>query len=425
MSFKRKKEIWLINHYASCPDYPNEHRHHDLAKELVRRGYEVSIIAASTMHNMNVNLIDDKSDCLSIERNYDGVTYIFIKTQSYSGNGLARILNMRDYIKRLPLVTKKMKQPDVIYVSSPHLFSLKTGLDIASSLKVPCITEVRDLWPESLVAYGYLNGKDLISRYLYKLEREAYERSDALVFTMEGGADYIQDKGWDFAHGGKVNLSKVYHVNNGIDLEAFDRNAATVKCDVECLNSRQSKKVVYAGSIRKVNDIGFLVDVAKEMQGESVDFVILGDGDERNSLLAEVSRQGLDNIFFPGAVDKKAVPACLGKASLLLQWSAPQPGLSKYGTSLNKLFDYLAAGKPILANLPSKYSIVNSRNCGIEREFSSVSQYADQIRRMLADENAIEVWSVNARKTAEEYSFVRLADGIVRIIEKITGEEEK
>ena len=92
--------------------------------------------------------------------------------------------------------------------------------------------------------------------------------------------------------------------------------------------------------------------------------------------------------------------------------------------SLNKLFDYLAAGKPVLANLPSEYSIVNSFDCGIERMFSDPAQYADQIRRMLADQDVIDRWGDNARKTAEKYSFARHADKFIQIIENITKEEQ-
>lgn len=416
-----KRKIWIVNHYASCPDYPNEHRHFDIARELVKQNYEVTIIAASTMHNMGVNLIEDDSPIL--EKSYEGVRYLFLKTRSYEGNGVNRILNMRDFLKGFRRIVFDLPRPDVIVASSPHLPSLNVALDVADKLDVPCICEVRDLWPQSLVEYGYLPGWDPVSCKLYRDERRAYERADALVFTMEGGADYIRDKGWDTGNGGKIDLAKVHHINNGIDLNQYDFNKIR-NCVVPELRETDAAKIVYAGSVRQVNDLGFLIEVASQMKEDDVCFVILGDGDELNELRERVLERGLDNISFVGRVDRSDVPACLERASLLLLHSASQKGLSRYGMSQNKLFDYLASGKPVLSNLPSQYSIVNRYDCGVEMSFKDSRDYASQIRRMLFDEAAMIRWGKNARSVAELYSFETLAVHYAEVIEKVLKEEQ-
>ena len=414
--------IWFFNHYATDTFFDQGGRHFWLARELVKLGHKVTIFAASTVHGRDEKIaVPSKGFKMD---SIDDVRYVFIRARNYSGNGKARILNMIDYYRGLMKHALKFERPDVIMGSSVHPLAQIAALKLSKRMRCKCILETRDLWPASLEEYGVIKTDGIIARMMYLNERKCYAKADALIFTMEGGARYIQDKGWDVGSGGKIDLTKVYHINNGIDIEAFDRNASTVGCDVQCLNDGANRKIIYAGSIRKVNDIGFLVNVAKEMQEDDVDFVILGDGDERESLLKMASELKLDNIFFPGAVAKKAIPACLKRATLLLQWSASQSGISRYGMSLNKLFDYLAAGKPVLANLPSEYSIVNSFDCGIERMFSDPAQYADQIRRMLADQDVIDRWGDNARKTAEKYSFARHADKFIQIIENITKEEQ-
>ncbi len=139
----------------------------------------------------------------------------------------------------------------------------------------------------------------------------------------------------------------------------------------------------------------------------------------------KVQERGLSNISFPGAIDKREIPASLEKARLLLLlYSSMQVNLSQYGMSQNKLFDYLASGKPVLSNLPSSYSIINKYDCGIERSFSDPEEFAEQIRRMISDDEAMERWGENARATADLYSFVSHTNHLIEIIEDITKEEQ-
>jgi len=415
-------KIWIVNHYASCPDYPNEHRHFDIARELVKRGHEVTIIAASTMHNMGVNLIEDGSPVL--EKFYDGVRYLFLKARSYEGNGFLRILNMRDFLKGFRRIARNLPKPEVIIASSPHLPSLNAALDVADEMDVPCICEVRDLWPQSLVEYGYLPGWDPLSHKLYRDERRAYERATALIFTMEGGADYIQDKGWDIGSGGQIDLSKVHHINNGVDLEAFRDDEKNHACALSELNDCRKIKIVYTGSMRAVNNVGYMIEVAQEMKKDDVAFIMVGGGDELDKLRAAVCDRGLDNIFFLGSVAKCDIPGILKEADLLLVAFSSENSIAKYGMSLNKLFDYLASGKPLLSNLPPCYSIIEKHDCGIERSFSSPGEFAEQIRQMISDKDSLKRWGENSRATAELYSFVSHANHLIEIIEGITKEEQ-
>ena len=419
---KPRRTIWIFNHYATLMLKNKSGRHYSLAKELSHRGYKVVIFCASTIHNSD--------ESFAVEGRYrveqlDGVDYVIAKCRPYAGNGLNRIFNMLDYYRGLLNCAHEFSKPDVVIGSSVHPLAQRAALKISDRLGCKNIIETRDLWPESLVEYGYLNGASLLAKALYANERRTYERADALVFTMEGGLQYIRDKGWDIEGGGKVDLSKVFHINNGIDLDAFKENLANRRNVLPQLEEGEAAKIVYAGSLRKANNLSYLIDVAEQMQDDNVEFFAIGGGDELDTLRAEVQKRGLQNIDFPGPIDKRDIPSALQNALLLLLYSQSQTSLSRYGMSQNKLFDYLASGKPILSNLPSSYSIINQYNCGLEKQFEGPEDFAQTIRDMISDQEAMKQWGENAGRAAELYSFERHADRLVRIIEDLVREEEK
>lgn len=417
------KTIWIMNHYATGMFFNEAGRHYWFAKELKSRGYEPVIFCCNTRHNAEGAYFEDDG-LYGVHEASIGVPFVVISSTEYMGNGTDRMRNMAVFARNLVKVGRKYAEengkPDVILASSVHPLTVLAGEKLAHELCVPCICEVRDLWPESLVEYGYLGKGNPITKLLYRIEKGMYERADAIVFTMEGGAQYITDKGWDTAHGGNIDLAKVHHINNGIDLVAYDRNKVDFPFNHPALEPNGRAKLIYAGSIRKANDVGFLVDVAACMSEDPVDFVVIGDGDERASLVEKVEERGLSNIYFIGRIDKRNIPSALSQGMMmLLLYSSSQASVSKYGMSQNKLFDYLASGKPILSNLPSGYSIINRYECGVERAFEGSEDCAHQIREMLANESRIVEWSENSRKTAYRYSFEVHSKTLVKIIESL------
>lgn len=115
------------------------------------------------------------------------------------------------------------------------------GVQIANRLKVPCITEVRDLWPESLVEYGGMSRKNMVIRCMYRLERYCYIHSDSIIFTMEGMYDYVAEQGW----GNRIPKSKCAYINNGVNLEQYRSNALDYEFPDAQLNDPDTFKVIY------------------------------------------------------------------------------------------------------------------------------------------------------------------------------------
>ena len=98
-------KIWLINHYAVPPKYYPLARQTYFAKHLMAMGHEVTIFAASTVHNSDMNLITDNSPWR--EETVDGVHYVYIKCKGYHGSGLKRVYNICEFAWKLPGVCKR------------------------------------------------------------------------------------------------------------------------------------------------------------------------------------------------------------------------------------------------------------------------------------------------------------------------------
>ena len=187
-------DIWLINHYAVPPKYYPLARQTYFAKHLMAMGHTVTIVAASTVHNSDKNLITDGSPWR--EETVEGVHYVYIRCLDYQGNGLRRIYNICEFAWKLPGVCKKFPRPDAIVATSMPPTSCAMGIRLARKYKCRGVAEIADLWPESIVAYGIAGPHNPAVIALRWLEKWIYKKADAVVFTMEGAYDYIVEQGW-------------------------------------------------------------------------------------------------------------------------------------------------------------------------------------------------------------------------------------
>lgn len=413
--------IWILNHYAVPQKYYYLARSYNFAQELIKRGHKVTIFAASSVHNSDINLIEGPEKYREMEE--DGIPYVLFKARQYQGSGKARVINhiegAWEMYRYCPKFVEKYGKPDVIFASAGQSLTLVAGIFLAKKLGVPCVSEVTDLWPESFVAYGLISATNPIVKFLYAGERWIYKKSDAIIFSMEGGRDYIINRGWDKDHGGPVDLSKVHHINNGVDLEAFDYNKTHYVLNDSDLDDESTFKVVYCGSVRQVNDIGMLVDVAQDLKNKGADNVkllIYGDGDERDMLENSARGKGLDNILFKGRVDKKFIPSILNRSDLCLMHWKPTP-IANFGMSMNKVFEYFASGKPILSNNAPAYDLIKRYGCGTSADILCAENYATCIGVFAnMDPSKYKEYCINARRAAEDYDFVVLTDKLMDVI---------
>ncbi len=406
--------IWLINHYAVPPQYYPLARQTYFAKHLMSMGHEVTIFAASSVHNSNPakNLITDHSPYR--EEWVDGVHYVYIKCCDYLGSGLKRVYNICEFAWKLPGVCKKFPKPDAIVATSMPPTSCAVGIHLAKKYKCKGIAEIADLWPESIVAYDIAGPKNPVVVILRWLEKWIYKNATAVVFTMEGAYDYILEQGWQ----DQIPREKVHYINNGVELDSFRYNQDHYITDDPDLSDPNLFKVVYTGSIRKVNNLGLLLDVAKEIKDPRVKFLIWGDGDEKPLLEQRLVDENICNVVFKGRVAKEYVPNIVSQASLNFAHNSAS-SLFRFGISFNKLFDYMAAGKPILCDFPCPYNPAVRLGASMEVPEPSPSAVAKKIEEIAQlPKEEYEKMCQASLQGAEEYSFKNLTTKLLTLIER-------
>ncbi|MCP1160721.1 glycosyltransferase family 4 protein [Bacillus infantis] len=416
-----KKNIWIWNHYATNMYKDRAGRHYWFAENLVKQGYNPTIFCASTVHNSNEN-IDTGSYTYARDLS-DGIPFVFVKTPQYIGNGIQRINNMISFYKNLFSVSKeyaeKYSKPDLILASSVHPLTLVAGIKIAKSFDVPCICEVRDLWPETLVAYGSLKKESLFTKLLYEGEKWIYKNADKLIFTMEGGKDYIKEKGWDEDNGGKIDINKITHINNGIDLKRFNYNKTQFIINDSDLNNEEVFKVVYTGSIRKANNVKKIVEAAhiiKNREHKDIQFLIFGTGTEKECLEQYCKENKLSNVEFKGFVDKNKIPYILSKCNLNIM-HFEQNKIKDYGPSLNKMFEYFASGKPSLSDCEFGYDVIKKYKCGVVIDNATPEQLARSIIDFYEmPKFEYESYCNNAREAAKDFDFNILTKKLLKVL---------
>lgn len=415
-----KKRVWLWNHYATEMFDNKGGRHYWFAEKLIKFGYEPTVFCANTFHNKTDFIDTGKAKFTSIKK--DDIPFVFVKTKPSIGNGLDRVKNMIYFFMNLFFVSKKWSKdngsPDIILASSVHPLTMVAGILISKKFKVPCICEVRDLWPEAIFAFNKARSNSMIGRILIKGERWIYENADALIFTKEGDVDYIIENGWNLEKGGKIDLKKIHYINNGVNIDQFNMDIETNTLEDDDLINEMFN-VVYVGAIRPVNNVEKIVETAELLKNyDDIQFLVYGSGNEREKLEQKVKNGNLTNIKFKGSVNKQYIPYILSKSSVnLLNYSQNQYNWSR-GNSSNKLFEYMASGKPIISTVKMGYSIIEKYNCGIEIYDASPQDLAEAILKVKNMKfSELTEMSKNAKIGAEAFDMTKLTEELVRIIE--------
>ena len=420
-----KENVWIINHYASHMLFDKGGRHYNFAKYLRKEGYSSVVFCANIMNNKTEEKCIETND-VWVEKIAEDINtpFVYVKARKYVGNGKQRVLNMIDFyrnVKKTAVEYAKLNgKPDIILASSVHPLSMVAGIQLAKKFGVKCICEVRDLWPEAIVAYSKkITRKHLLAKIMYAGEKWIYKKAAAVIFTQEGGPDYIRSQKWNKENGGPIDMKNMYHINNGVDLEVFDTNIEKFPYQDADLDNPNLYKVVYAGAIRRINNLGIIVDAAKLIDNPKVKFILFGDGDELEMLKKRLTYEKITNVVFKGRVNKQFIPSIVSKADLnLVHWEMNP--LLKVGESYNKSFEYFAAGKPVFYTVRPEYSIVEKYNCGVLTDGFEPKNLADGIKKMakMLEKEKMEM-ALNARKAAQVYDFKNLTKNLIDIIEKV------
>lgn len=410
-----KKSVWLINPAAIPPQYEVRIQTLKRAQYLIENGYNVFILGGSFLHNTSINLItDDKSYLI---KDYDGIKYIHIRNSCYSSNNYKRIVSMIEFFVRLWFYAREFPKPDYICTHSAIPFGAISYF-VSRKVKARFIVDVVDLWPESFVAYKLVSKYNLFVKLSYIIEHWLYTKAEVLIFSMEGGRDYILEKGWSIGQGGGIDINKVYYINNGVDLTDFEYNSINYRIEDTDLQNDSTFKVIYIGSIRLANNLRRLIDAAQILEKhDRIKILIYGDGEERDLLERYCVENGITNVLFKQKwVELKYVPYILSRSSLNILNYMPSP-LFRFGGSQTKSFQYMASGKPICANVDMNYCPIKKYEIGVAQSFDSAQSYAESILYFyqLANDK-YNLMCQNAKNAAVDYDYRKLTEKFIAIL---------
>lgn len=365
-------KLWLVNHYATTPAQAGRTRHFSLARELARRGHEVTVVAASFDHVMRRQLFAEPGKTWK-SGTFNGVSFVWLLTPPYSGNTPARIWNMVVFAWRLWEGTglRRAARPDVVIGSNPHLFAALAAERLAAGLRVPFVFEVRDLWPQSFVDLGILGRNHPMVRVFGWIERWLYRKAKRIISLLPGAAGHIAKRGAD--------ARMIAWIPNGVDLSMVPPPVPPEHDGVFT--------VIYAGAHGPPNALDSVLDAARMLQdegfGRRVRFRMVGQGVEKERLCRRVRSENLRIVQFQEPVPKSQVFRLLQEADAFIV-TLRRSCLYRHGMSLGKLYDYLAAARPVVFGVDSMNDPIAEAGAGISVPPEDARAMADAIKKLVA-----------------------------------------
>lgn len=415
---KQNRKIWLVNYYAMPPEHESRLRTIKFAQYLSSYGYEPIIISSSFLHNKNINLID--SDSRFVFKKYGNLNFIHIRTKGYKSNGILRLFDLINFHIKLHRISNKLEQPDIILHTCLPPFGIFTVFT-AIKLKAKYLAEVLDLWPESFLAFNLVKKSNPLLKLAFLIEKWMYRKADGIIFSMEGGIDYIRNKGWLGDGNYKINPDKIYYLNNGVDLDYFKTCSINYQLEDNDLSDPDTFKIIYIGSIRLANDLSHLINCSKFIRtAKQIKILIYGDGDQRESLENICKVNELKNIIFKEKwVNPMYIPYILERSDLNILNYQPNY-IWQYGGSQSKLFQYIASGKPILSNLQMGYCLITKNQLGIARKFTSNLDYAEAIIGLInMTPNELQELKLRSEQIIQKFDYQSLTKELQLIIDKV------
>lgn len=369
--------ILLINHYAGSTRHGMEFRPFYLAREWVRAGHRVQIVAASFSH---IRARQPELDGAVLEEQIEGIDYRWLVTPGYKGNGAGRVKNMLAFMWALwrdsPRLAREFK-PDVVIASSTYPMDIWPARRIARLSQARLVYEVHDLWPLSPMELGGLSRWHPFIIWVQMAEDYAYRHADKVVSMLPKARQYMCSRG--------MAPQKFTYVPNGVDEQEWARPAELpqpVKAALDALRAKGLPLVGYAGTHGLSNALDVLLDAASQLKGKA-EVVIVGTGPDRDALLARVANEDLSNVTMLPAIPKQSVPSFLDGVDIAYIGWHPNP-LYRFGISPNKLMDYMMAGKPVVHSVSAGNDPVAEAGCGFTVPPGDAAAVAQAILKLAA-----------------------------------------
>lgn len=354
-----------------------EFRPYYFAREWVKMGHKVDIIAADYSHLRRKNPEVEKDFQTEV---IDGINYHWIKTNTYEGNGVSRAITMAQFVGKLWLNAKKIVrefEPDAVICSSTYPIDTFVGQRIRkiSKKKVKLVHEVHDMWPATLIELGGMSKYHPFVVVMQIGENSAYKNSDHVISLAQYTEPYMREHG--------LKEGRFTCIPLGIDLNEWEDSKLLTKLHQETLKKlkEDGKFIVgYFGGHAMSNALGFLIDAAQiiNQQNENIHFVLVGSGVEKDKLIERTQNEKISNVTFLPPVSKKEIPN-LTEMFDCIYMGTYKNNLYRFGMCLNKMIDSMMAAKPLVCSITAPPTWAEQCQCGIIIESEDVKMIVEAI----------------------------------------------
>ncbi len=367
--------ILYLNHYAGSPTLGMEYRPYYLAREWVRAGHAVTMLAADFSHVRSRQPVAGEEDI-------DGIHYRWFQTPPYQGNGLGRVKNIGAFLRQVWAATDQLmaaQRPDVVIASSTYPMDIWVARRIARKAGAVLVFEVHDLWPLSPIELSGMSPWHPFALLCGWAEKTAYRDADLVVSMLPKVHDHMASRGLD--------LRKLVIVPNGIAPDDWQGETPVLRADVAhaIAQAQAAGRTVlgYAGSMGLPNALDTLLDAAAQLRDAPVQIILVGDGHERQRLVARLAAEGLDRVQWFAPIPKAQIPAFLAAINLAyIGWQ--RVPIYRFGIAPNKLMDYLMAGCPVLHAVEAGNDPVAEAGCGVTVAPESAEAVVSGLRQLLS-----------------------------------------
>jgi glycosyltransferase involved in cell wall biosynthesis len=401
----------LIVHQAFASlDEPGGTRHYEFARYLAAHGHRVTVIA-STVSYITGSRSVAAADMEDPPAPLPGVE--IRRAAVYAGHHrsfIHRMLAFFTFMLSSFFIGLLIRDVDLVWGTSPPIFQGVTAWALARIKGARLLFEVRDLWPEFAVAVGVLRSRPLI-RASEWLERFLYRQADCVLINSPGFLEHVKSRG----------ARRVELIPNGADPAMFETKADG--SGIRRLHGLEGKfAVIYAGAHGMSNDLDVLLQAAHQLEGTDVRMMLVGDGKEKPALVNRARELCLQNTTFVPAVPKRQMPSVLAAADACIAILKP---IEAYKTTYpNKVFDYMAAGKPVLLAIDGVIrQVVEEAGCGLFVSPGDPAALADAIRFLASDpKRAGRMGSKGKAYLEKNFNREEIAERLLGVIKSVAGE---
>ena len=383
--------ILLIHQAFASVNEAGGTRHYEMALHLVQNNHRVTIITSPVSYMTGGK--NDQANRQATEDSFSGRLRII---RSYSIPALHksffhRLLNFFSFMVSSFLKGLAARQVDLVWGTTPPIFQAVTGWLLARLKRVPYVLEVRDLWPDFAIDVGVLNNHILISASRW-LEKFLYRHADHIIVNSPGFIQHISAR----------TDKPITLIPNGVDASMFTLNREGL--EIKNHYGLDGKFVVlYAGAHGLANDLITLLEAAEVIINETnIKIILVGDGKEKPALMAVAEANNLTNVLFLPPISKHQIHSILAASDACLAILKP---IDMFKTTYpNKVFDYMAAAKPVILAIDGVIrEVVEAAGCGIFTTPGNSQALADAIRTMAANPDNAAQMGKNGRFYVEKH----------------------